>query len=165
MADTATYDKIATTTLGSAASSITFSSIAASWTDLRLVIVPTSTAANDIQMQFNGDTATNYSYTSLRGNGTSAASSAQTTVANISWTLGGQIDSIPHFYTGDVFSYSGSTYKTILMSSQEDDNGSGIVGRTVGLWRNTAAITSIRLFTGVNFLTGTTATLYGIKSA
>ena len=162
---TATYDKIATQTLSSAASSITFSSIAASWTDLRLVLVATSTAANDAQIQFNTDTATNYSYTSLRGNGTAAASSSQNTVANISWTLAGQIDSTPHFYTGDIFSYAGSTYKSILMSSQEDDNGSGIVGRTVGLWRNTAVITSIRLFTGVNFLAGTTATLYGIKAA
>ena len=59
-----TYEPIATTTLGSAASSITFSSIPATYTDLRLVLVHTPSASTgNAQMQFNSDTATNYSYT------------------------------------------------------------------------------------------------------
>jgi len=48
-----------------------------------------------------------------------------------------------------------------------DQNGSGVVANIVGLWRNTAAITSINLSTlsAYNFNIGTTATLYGIKNA
>ena len=62
---TATYDLIASQTLGSAATSITFSSIAASWTDLRLVFVgKASIGATYISpwIQINSDTSTNYIY-------------------------------------------------------------------------------------------------------
>ena len=72
----------------------------------------------------------------------------------------------PHFLLVDVFSYAGSTNKTCLMEISHDRNGSGYVERAVGLWRSTAAITSvtITLNTG-NMAIGTTATLYGIKNA
>ena len=45
-------------------------------------------------------------------------------------------------------------------------NGGGTVERSVGLWRNTAAITSITiLLDSGNYAAGTTATLYGILKA
>jgi hypothetical protein len=66
-------------------------------------------------------------------------------------------------YTIDLFSYSGSTNKALLSTYSEDANGSGASGCAVGLWRSTAAITSIKLFTvSNNFATGTIATLWGI---
>ena len=167
---TATYDKIATTTLGSAASSITFSSIAASWTDLRLVFVPIgSVAGNTVRMQLNGDTGSNYSDTSLRAEGTTASSSSNTSVTFLTLSLSGTHATIPSLFTIDFFSYAGSTYKTALLTSGEDTNTVGrYVGRNVQMWRNTAAITSINLYlSGVSqtYATGTTATLYGIKAA
>jgi len=61
-------------------------------------------------------------------------------------------------------SYAGSTNKTVLSEAANDKNGSGIVNRLVGLWRNTSAITSITGTTFAGTLTGT-ATLYGIKAA
>jgi hypothetical protein len=69
--------------------------------------------------------------------------------------------------TVDIFSYAGSTNKTALVTSQSDQNGSGAVERSCGLWRNTAAITRIDIFpnSANNFATGTTATLYGILKA
>jgi len=161
-----TYDKIATTTLGSA-STITFSSIASSWTDLRLVLVnkDAAYANNDVYFQFNGDTATNYSYTTLVGDGASASSGRATSTAdgikagangNTEWSL----------TEIDVFSYASSTYKTALVNGSRDKNGSGTVQRIVGLWRSTSAITSIKLLSGTgNFATGTIATLYGILKA
>jgi hypothetical protein len=36
---------------------------------------------------------------------------------------------------------------------------------SVGLWRNTAAISSMTLYAGTSFDTGCTFTLYGVKSA
>jgi len=165
---TATYDKIATTTLGSAASSITFSSIAASWTDLRLVLVATATGAGvNVDITFNSDTATNYSQTNLYGNGTAAASANATARANveITWSTGTST-TIPSLYEIDVFSYASATYKTLLATSSQDRNGSGDTEKTVGLWRSTAAITSIRINSAAStYATGTTATLYGIKAA
>ena len=161
---TVTYDSIATTTLGSAAANITFSSIPATYTDLRVVLTnPAGVATYYLQMRLNSDTGTNYSRTQLYGEGTGAISGRGT---NNNFALLGYLTTTqPTFQTIDIFSYAGSTNKTWLVTSNQDANGSGEVWRIVGLWRNTAAITSIQISrqTG-NLDTGTTATLYGIKS-
>jgi hypothetical protein len=164
---TATYDKIATTTLGSAAASITFSSIAASWTDLRLVFVgTTNTAGNGIVIRFNSDTATNYSQTYLYGSGSAAGAGAQTSVGYLYLATAALSTTVPELVTADIFSYAGSTYKTVLGTASQDLNGSGYVDMNVGLWRSTSAITTIALSDeSGSFNTGTTATLYGIKAA
>ena len=165
----ATYEPIATTTLGSATSTITFSSISSAYTDLRVVLVGTSTSAGFVVYRFNGDTATNYSYTELYGDGTSAASQRATSSSRIG--LGGSAAAIntsatiPSLYTIDVFNYAGSTNKTTLNTSNGDFNGTGGVERSVGLWRSTSAITAINLVAGTSFGVGTTATLYGILKA
>lgn len=161
-----TYDPIATTTLGSAASNITFSSIPNTYTDLRIVIAGTTSANELLALQFNSDTSSNYSMTYLFGYG-SAASTGSTSTSYINDNSFFTNDSNIAMVEINVFSYAGSTYKTVLMAGSGDKNGSGRTTREVGLWRSTSAITSIKLFgyTGYNFNTGTTATLYGIKSA
>jgi len=161
-----TYDKIATTTLSSTSATITFSSIAASWTDLRLVLTGTVTSAASPRITFNSDSTTNYSDTGLAGDGTSATSDQLTNRSFITIYNNGMSATIPEFYTLDIFSYAGSTYKTALGSASEDRNGSGSVKRTVSLWRSTSAITSITITTSTStFASGTTATLYGILKA
>ena len=163
----ATYEPIATNTLGSATKSITFSSIPATFTDLRIVLVSTiQTAADYVEITFNGST-TGYSWTRLSGDGSTAASGRIT--SNTKWVpnlpVGGST-TVPMLITTDIFSYAGSTFKTGLMETSADLNGSGVVIRGVGLWQNTAAITSIKLeVQSYNFNAGTTATLYGIKNA
>lgn len=160
----ATYEPIATQTLASAAASITFSSIAASWTDLRLVFTVIGTGTNDTYLRFNSDTATNYSITTLTGNGSAASSGRSTTQTLIN--LDEAIAAQPSFFSVDIFSYTGSTFKTVLANLNSDRNGSGYVSNRVGLWRSTAAITSITLSPSAStFAIGTTATLYGIKAA
>lgn len=164
----ATYEPIATTTLSSAAAQIDFTSIPNTYTDLRWVIIPTSSSAANLRFRFNSDTGSNYSLTYINGDGASATSSRATSQTYITINDGGNTVSttIPHFYAGDVFSYAGSTNKTMLTEQAEDDNGSGSVNRKVTLWRSTSAITSIRFYLSAgNFNTGTTATLYGIKAA
>ena len=166
-----TYDKIATTTLGSAATSITFSSIAASWTALRLVFVgKASIGATYIGpwIQFNSDTSTNYSWTDVGGNGSAAYSASAANYSNVSFANNSSIGSTNNALLDiNIFSYAGSTYKTILSQLSNDMNGSGSTESSVGLWRSTSAITSIVLNAGFTngFPSGTTATLYGIKSA
>ena len=161
----ATYEPIATTTLGSAASSITFSSIASSWTDLRVVLVGTVAAAGGVAIRFNSDTSSNYSRTVLYGTGSVAGSARDT--SQTSFVIANINSSSPSLVTCDVFSYAGSTFKTALGEGSDDRNGSGVVARAVGLYRSTSAITTITLIesNGANFSTGTTATLYGIKNA
>lgn len=166
----ATYEPIATTTLGSAASSITFSSIASSWTDLRVVCVYT-TANFGIYttLRFNSDSGGNYSDTYIIGDGSSATSardSGGATFIGFGAYPNGISSGQFNFVTADIFSYAGSTNKTSLLTSSLDKNGSGDVQRMVGLWRNTSAITSLTIATnGGTMSAGTTATLYGIKNA
>lgn len=162
----ATYEPIATTTLGSAAAKITFSSIPATYTDLRIVLVAKdSTGGNSYRVIFNNDSSSAlYSSTTLQGNGTTASSTRRPNVSDFIIS-DNPSTTIPGLYTVDVFNYAGSTYKTCLTSCQEDFNGSGMVNRLVGLWRNTAAITRFDIYQAGTFAAGTTATLYGIKAA
>ena len=161
----ATYEPIATTTLGSAASTITFSSITSSYTDLRLVLVCRTTTANNAPLiRFNSDTGSNYSGTFIYGDGATATSSRSTSATFIS---PGDVRSDQWvFIATDIFSYAGSTNKTVLTENSGDRNGSGLVYRFCSLWRNTAAINAISITapSSDTFITGTTATLYGIKS-
>jgi len=161
---TSTEVAIATTTLSSATSSITFSSIPSTYTDLRVVLTIKSVSnADNLQIRFNSDSATNYSQTLLTGNGT-AASSTRYTSQSVIWDATSLSTTQPSFITLDIFSYAGSTYKTALMSSNEDYNGSGFVKASVQLWRSTSAINTIlmQMPSTFTFAAGTTATLYGI---
>jgi len=166
----ATYEPIATTTLGSAAANIEFSGIGSTYTDLRIVLVAQN---NNADWGFfrvgNGtiDTGTNYSFTQLSGNGSSAASSRTTSISYGAFeNVSGLSNTQWGFYTLDIFSYAGSTNKTILATGSRDTNGSGNVATYVNLWRSTSAITIIRLYPNSGtFTAGTTATLFGIKAA
>ena len=164
-----TYTPIATTTLGSNTASVTFSSISGSYTDLVLIanFVGFTTSANSaISVRLNGDTGSNYSATFLRGNGTSALSSRATNDNRMvigAAAIGTNTDaamSIVNF-----MNYSNTTtYKTVISRYSQ----ASLQAETdVGLWRNTAAITSIEFGTyGTNLtLAGSVITLYGISAA
>ena len=164
---TATYVPLATQTLGSAAGSITFSSIPSGYTDLRIVTnlltikVPVLT--------FNGDTGSNYSNTYLLGNSGSATSSNNINVNYVNTTLADGGSAGPSLLTFDIFSYTAGVYKTLLTTSADDYNGTAAKGVSIvaATWRSTAAITSVTItcgtpgFTGT-FSAGSTATLWGI---
>jgi hypothetical protein len=165
----ATYEPIATTTLGSNQTSVTISSIPATYTDLVLIINAKNDTLTNTEIRFNGDSTSNYSNTALSGNGSSASSSRESNNTSIS------IDNVAYMTTGD-FSYSNiiqifnyantTTFKTLLARANSAANG---VDAIVGLWRKTPeAITSLTILTTTgtrNFITGSTFTLYGIKAA
>jgi hypothetical protein len=162
MAAGSTYTPIATTTLSVDTVSYTFSSIPSTYTDLILIMNAGVTTTGPINVQVNSDTAGNYSYTRIYGNGTSATSDRFT--ANSSFDLGYfpndlNNNSITHF-----MNYSNTTtYKTVLNRW----NSTGFATAVVGLWRSTAAINSIKLFNAspYNLKAGSTFTLYGIQAA
>ena len=169
-----TYEPIATTTLATAASSITFSSIPSTYTDLRLVMNGTTSAADWSYLRFNGGTgsSTLYSVNKLAGSGT--ANQLHTITNYDKLQLGdalfgvGTSTTIPVFVTADIFSYANTSYyKGILTSISGDLNGSGYVYRNANLYRSASAISSMVISnaSGSNFSIGFTATLYGIKAA
>lgn len=164
----ATFEPIATTTLSSAASTITFSSIPNTYTDLRLVLTGSFSASTKSTITFNSTTgsSTAYSQTLLNGNGSSASSGRYTSQPEI---IAGEFAPTTNslfMVAWDIFSYAGSTNKTILGEFSGDQNGSGSTSRVVALYRSTSAVTTITLgrSTG-NYNAGTTATLYGILRA
>lgn len=165
-----TYEPIATQTLGSAASSITFSSIAATYTDLKVTLTGAGASGGEyVSVRLNSDTGSNYSSTMVNGYGSGVASARETNGTRGFWGnyYVGASTTIPLFFTMDLFSYAGSTFKTALCTTSNDLNGSGETIRTVGLYRSTSAITSVTLLNnaGTGFAIGTTATIYGIKNA
>lgn len=160
----ATYEPIYTTTLGSAQSSINLSSFGG-YTDLLIIINSKTTGNTNAWLQFNSDTASNYSDTRLEGNGSSATSSRNSNATKI------YIDSAGYDTTGwsskiiNIFNYTNTTtYKTVLTRSNNPAIGLDAI---VGLWRKTPeAITTIKIGLDSNsFDTGSTFTLYGILAA
>ena len=159
-----TYEAIATQTLGSAAATVTFSSIASTWTDLILVINATTTSGNrGLRAVLNSDSGSNYSSTYISGDGTSASSGRYTSTTYLD-TVASLSNATPSTTIMHFQNYSNaSTYKTILTRN----SNSAVVSRaSIGLWRNTSAITSILVqLSADNLNTGSTFTLYGIKAA
>jgi len=166
MSKTATYALIESQVLGSSQASVTFSSIPGTYTDLILVIQAKTTDASTSRLngQLNSDTGNNYSYTQLTGNGTSAASAR---IANFSiLDFGGHpstSNSRQAQATIHIMDYSNATTnKTTLI--RFDDAGNETAAR-VGLWRNTAAVTTISMSFGAgNIAIGSTFRLYGIQA-
>ena len=158
-----TYTQIASTTLGSAASSVTFSSIAGTYTDLVLVINGASSAGDSPLVYINGDYGSNYSETFLRGDG-SAASSGRISSGGYINTAINPTANVRLMEILQFQNYSNTTTnKTVLWRGGTDAN---LVVLGVALWRNTAAINSILVNVGSgNFTTGSTFNLYGILAA
>ena len=167
-----TYEPIATTTLGSAQSTVTFSSISGTYTDLVLVVSARSSAGgttDGLAVRVNSDSGSNYSSTYIRGDGSNATSSRNSNDTYYRFAYDAVVASgaasgtfsatIIHF-----MNYSNTTTnKTIIGRANVAGGGTDAV---VGLWRNTNAITSVSCVGyGGNLETGSTFTLYGIKAA
>jgi hypothetical protein len=167
-----TYDNIVTTTLSSAAMSITFSSIPSTYTDLVLITSTQHTNADTssrLYLQFNGDTSTNYSYTQIRGSGSTAFSTRESNI-NTPWIgFVGPNTTATNFSIArtNIMNYSNSTTnKTFISRGDGVSNTNYAVISNACLWRSTSAINSITVASeNYNFSSGSTFTLYGIKAA
>lgn len=167
-----TYEPIATTTLGSAQATISFSSVSNAYTDL-ILIGNWGQSVDSESCLFrvgNGsvDTGTNYSATELWGNGTTAGSqrTSNATGARITFSTGGG-SAVTSNFALHLMNYANTTTnKTFITRNNVPSSSFPGTSAFVSLWRSTAAINTITLYlTGGNFLTGSTFTLYGIKSA
>jgi hypothetical protein len=167
-----TYQLIEAKNLTSDAASVTFSSIPATYTDLVLNISARATPASVIErinLQFNGDTASNYFYTLLRGNGTNASSanSVANDIIELNGTNGANTTSNT-FSVNTIYipSYTVSQNKSISTMSAVENNGSlGYQEIGAARWANNAAITSILIDVSGSFVTGSSFYLYGIKNS
>jgi hypothetical protein len=164
-----TYTPIATYTAPSAQATVTFSSIAGTYTDLVLICnIAQAAGNNSLRIRYNSDTGTNYWRTYLLGNGSTASSGR--TSSDVSGYLSETTGSttLELAVVAHIMNYSNTTtYKTHISRS---NRASSSVDALVGLWQSTSAITRIDLamggsFPANNFATGSTFTLYGIQAA
>jgi hypothetical protein len=155
-----TYEPIATTTLGSAASSVTFSSISAAYTDIVMVFNGSLSVGSGLTFQVNGATS-GFSDTFLIGYGSSASSGRD---SNVTSSFFGDIGTTNSTAILNFMNYSNTTtFKTVLSRGSAAGNG---VSASVGLYRSTSAVTEIKILApSGNITTGSTFTLYGIKAA
>jgi hypothetical protein len=168
---------ISSQTLATAAATITFSSIPATYTHLMIVgqTAASSSADNGAYIQFNADTGAHYDYTQGQFNPTGGTSeccggelSGQTAI-----DLGGVPGSgeaagsnaafqviIPN-YAGTAFNKRANTSWT--MTAKLSGTANPFVVILGGQWYSTAAITSVTLGLQAagNFVAGTTISLYG----
>jgi hypothetical protein len=159
-----TYEPIATTTLGSNQTSVDFSSISSSYTDLILILEGTGTADLDLCLRFNSDTGSNYSMTNLRGDGSSVYSTRDTSRDRMAV---GIITGTRTMARINIQNYSNTTtYKTALARTDSTNSTYGLMAR-VGLWRSTSAISTVTVLTNSTsgLGSGMVLSLYGVKAA
>lgn len=165
-ADNYYMEPIATTLVGSGGTStITFSNIPNTYKHLQIRAIGKGASAGGRQIlfQFNGDTGSNYNSHHIYGDGASATAQAKGTSTN-GWVT--YWDSAQFGCAiMDILDYANTNkYKTTRTLGGHDLNGSGYILLRSGLWMNTAAVTSISLFTDSgNFTEHSRFSLYGIK--
>lgn len=152
---TPTYIALANITLGSSASSVTFSSIPATYRDLVLVSALDLTSVGNASISFNGDTGANYSRQYLLGTGSSAVAGADTSRQFTQATVGLRTTNVTN-----IFDYS-ATDKHKAFIVRDNNTSDGVVLYSFR-WANTAVITSINI--SAAFAAGTSFALYGIAS-
>ena len=164
------YESIATTTLSTSASSITFSSIPSTYTHLQIrALIRLTTGIDSLCGQFNSDTATNYSYHRLAGNGSSANSSNGINISSFYLATDSGFPAAANTFGVlilDILDYANTNkYKTTRSLGGFDANGSGGIELDSGLWRSTSAINTIKLFSysGYSFTQYSSFALYGIR--
>lgn len=153
---TVTYSQIATVT-SSGGTSISFTSIPSNYTDLQLVFVG-ATGAGICKVEYNGDTASNYSSTLIWGDGSSVSSSRY----SVGWTFvipGGVSDLVVQRI--NIQNYANTT--TFKTSITRADISTASTTASVQLWRSTSAINRVDLISSGTY-GSYTASLYGIKA-
>jgi hypothetical protein len=172
-----TYTLISSVTVGSGgAANIEFTSIPATYTDLVILTslrTDRASAVRDVaKIQFNGNTGTNYSERELYAepnNVPASASATGQTSARCGYPAASTATA--NSFSNDLIyipNYGGSNNKSFSVDSVMETNATtnGMV-MIAGLWSQTAAITSIKIFplVGPNFVQYSTAYLYGISNA
>ena len=172
-ASTTSYESIATVTVGSPQSAITFSSIPSTYKHLQIRGIARSTRAASgsyVKIQANSDTGNNYANHGLYGTGSAAGAYAVTTTDHAGEayiTASSDLASTFGISVWDILDYTNtSKYKTVRALTGADVNGTnGQVRFASGVWLSTSAITTVTLTdgNGANFDQYSTFALYGIK--
>ena len=175
-ASTTAYESIATTTVGGGgAATVSFTSIPATYTHLQIRGISRSTATGTgteaSLITFNSDATANYSYHTIRGDGSTAtATGSASTTFMVFWgsVRAGDTASVFGGSVVDILDYANTNkYKTLRALGGIDTNTTvDYVVLSSGNWRSTSAVTGITIACGAgNFAQYSQFALYGIKGA
>lgn len=159
----ATYTALATITLSSSASSVTFSSIPSTYRDLVLVANATGASVEGYStLRLNADSGSNYSYVRMIGQSSGASSQAYSSETSFSRSFYVKT-SLPAMTTIQINDASATDKHKSLLWRQ--DYSLDTAEATAGRWASTSAVTSIAL-TRVSgtFNSGSTFSLFGIEA-
>lgn len=165
-----TFELIASQTLGSDSTTVTFSSIPGTYDDVVLICSARTDSGSDADpfgIKFNGSTS-NYTSRRLQGDGSSVTTwtGSNTTAAAVN----GGTSTASTFGSIEAYipNYAGSANKSFSVTSVTEDNSAAALIRAFAmLWSDTSAITSIELSSGNggDFVTGSSFYLFGITKA
>lgn len=167
------YESIATVTVGSATPFIDFTTIPQTYKHLQIRMNVQMSSTGDMNMRMGAggtlDTGSNYYYHALYGSGSGSA---------LALNSGGQVNFgayLGYFNSGsssfagivtDILDYTNTNkYKTVRTLEGNDSNGSGFVFLSSGLWSNTGALNTLRVYSkdALNIAANSHFALYGIK--
>ena len=165
-----TYKAIASTTVGSGgASTIEFTSIPSSYTDLLIKVSGRTTQASladNVYVTFNGSTS-NFSSRVMYTDG--SATLQQFTAARYAGSQPGSTAGSNIFSNIDIYipNYNSNINKSYMADAASENNGTtGYVYLASALWADTSSINSIVLTPNAgSFVQYSTATIYGIKKS
>lgn len=174
------YDSIATVTVGAGGTAnIEFTSIPSTYTHLQIRFNAQTNrgtyGVDEFRLQVNSDTGNNYARHRLAGTGSSVEANATTSTSyiNSQGSIGTTTAGAAFFGGGviDILDYANtSKYKTFRTLNGADINGTiagfgGSIGFASGLWQNTNAITSIKMYpdAGTLWTQYSSFALYGIR--
>jgi len=169
-----TFELISAVTVPSAQANISFTSIPSTYTDLCVKLSVRNSAGinawDDIYMDINGSSS-NFTARVLYGTGSAANSNSFTSsIAQVGEGNGGTASTFGNteIYIPDYTNTSAA--KSFSANSVSENNATASLAQLgAGLWNpaTQAAITSLtfRFFTSGNFVTNSTAYLYGVKNA
>lgn len=171
----ATYTLIASNVLSSATTTITFSSIPSTYTDLVLKFTARTNYPSQYVspvIRFNGDTGNNYSYTLASNNNNSKYTQTLGSTSNIaggSYVVGSTATTSTFgSYEMYIPSYTVSQNKPVSGFAVAENNSATVFDLQVDamLYSSTNAINSISIsIPSYTFDTGSSFYLYGIKNA
>jgi hypothetical protein len=171
-----TYKLISSVTVGSGgAANIEFTSIPATYTDLQVLTSLRTDRASQVRdvakIQFNNNTGANYNEIELYGNGSAASSALATAQTSARCGYPTASTATASTFSNDsiyIPNYLLSNNKSFTADSVAETNATATdMVMIAGLWSQTAAITSIKIFPafGTSFDQYSTAYLYGISNA
>jgi len=163
------FESIATVTVGTATSTVTFSSIPQTYKHLQIRVATRNTAAagdSFCLITLNGvATRTHFLYGS--GSGTGTGANPNSIFGPVGWGTNNSWNSA-NFSANvvDILDYTDTNkFKTVRNLYGTDGNGVGIVGMTSGYAATTGAINSVVLTSsGTNFAVNSTFCLYGVNA-